>query len=389
MHLDPVLPALFAVAAMALIVGLALRRFNQPHVVSYILVGVVLGPSALGYVANESAISQFGALGVVMLLFFVGMEVSPDKLIAKWRIALLGTLFQVLLSFGAIWMVGHWFDWPFGRIVLMTFVITLSSTAVVLKLLQQWQQLDTPVGQNVLSILLVQDFAVVPMMVAVSLFSGADLSPLTVSKQLLGAGALIALAAWVTLHRGTKQALPAALENDAELQLFAALSVCFGLAVISGWLELSSALGAFVAGLVVGQRYETHWLHTTLAPLRDLFVALFFLSIGLLIDLQFVFNNVGQLLLLVGAVLFVNTLINTVILRAFGEHWKDAVYGGVILSQVGEFSFVLAAVGLSAGLIEDSGYQMTLALIALSLALSPAYIALTRTVLGPRMEQAL
>lgn len=378
MHLDPLLPVLFAIALAALAVGFLLRRIHQPHVISYILVGIALGPSALGIIENQATVAPFGSVGVVMLLFFIGMEVSPERLIKGWRLALFGTLIQVALSLAVVYAVGQIYDWPTSRVILMAFVITMSSTAVVLKLLQEWGQLDTRVGGDVLGILLVQDFAVVPMILTISFLSGGDIETHTLVKQSLGAVALLAVGGWAISRRRRVATMPVWLRDDPELQLFAGLTLCFGFALISGWLELSTALGAFIAGLVAGQRYETTWIVEKLEPLRDLFVALFFLSIGLLIDLAFVRDNVGQVIALVLAVMFVNTAINGMVLRLFGRSWRDSVYGGVILSQVGEFSFIIAAVGLSSSLIGNHAYQLTLALIAFSLMASPGYIALAR-----------
>ncbi len=378
MHLDPVLPILFSIAFAALLIGFILRKFHQPHVVSYIIVGIILGPAGMSLIDNPDTVSSFGSLGVVMLLFFIGMEVSPEKLLAHWRLALFGTLLQILLGLAVMYIVGYIFAWPIKRVVLMTFVITLSSTAVVLKLLEEWNQLETKVGNDVLGILLVQDLAVVPMLLTVSLMSGVETETGVLLKQFIGACVLLGLGGWAVSRKRKLKSVPNFIKNDTELQLFAALTLCFGLALLSGWLELSTALGAFIAGIVIGQSYEIHWIVEKLGSLRDLFVALFFLSIGLLIDLNFVKDNIGELLLLVIAVMFVNTLINGFILKLFGRSTKHSIYGGVILSQVGEFSFVIAALGLSTGLIVNHAYQLTLGLIAFSLMVSPAYIAFAK-----------
>lgn len=378
MHLDPVLPIFFTIALMALLVGFVLRKLKQPHVVSYIIVGLLLGPAGYGLFESPEIVQHFGSLGVVMLLFFIGMEISPAKLIAQWKLAVFGTILQIMLGFLVMTLVGQMFDWPLSRIVLMTFVITMSSTAVVLKLLEEWNQLDTKVGNDVLGITLVQDFAVVPMLLTISFMSGMETEPLTLVKQLTGSVFLLGLGGWAVTRKRKKRTLPKVIQNDSELQLFTALTLCFGLALLSGWLQLSTALGAFIAGIVIGHNYDIHWIVEKLSSLRDLFVALFFLSVGLLIDLNFVKENILLLLILVFAVMAVNTLINGFILKLFGRSWKHSIYGGVLLSQVGEFSFIIAAVGLSSGLIVEYAYQLTLALIAFSLMVSPAYIALAK-----------
>lgn len=380
MHLDPIMPIFFTIALASLVIGFFLRKLKQPHVVSYIIVGLILGPFGFSLFQDVQVVQHFGSLGVVMLLFFIGMEVSPEKLIAQWKLAIFGTILQLAFGFLVIALIGKYFNWTLSRIVLMTFVITLSSTAVVLKLFQEWGQLDTKVGNDVLGILLVQDFAVVPMLLTVSFMSDVDTDSFVLLKQLIGAFCLLGLSGWAVTRKRKQRTLPAFIQQDSELQLFAALTLCFGLALLSGWLELSTALGAFVAGIVIGQNYNIHWIIEKLGSLRDLFVALFFLSIGLLIDLNFVKENIDLLLMLLFAVMAVNTVINGLILKMFGRSWKHSIYGGVVLSQVGEFSFIIAAVGLSSGLIMDYAYQLTIALIAFSLMISPAYIALARKI---------
>ncbi len=156
--------------------------------------------------------------------------------------------------------------------------------------------------------------------------------------------------------------------------------ICLGLAFVTGILGLSTALGAFVGGIVVGMARETEWVHRSLEPFRVVFVALFFVSVGMLVDLDFLAANWRQVVLLVAAVFFTNTLINAGILRVFGSGWGDGLYGGALLSQIGEFSFVLAAVGFQTQTVSEFAYKATVLVIALSLLLSPAWIGFVRRV---------
>ena len=145
--------------------------------------------------------------------------------------------------------------------------------------------------------------------------------------------------------------------------------------------NLSTALGAFAAGIMVTAAKETQWVHHALEPFRVIFIALFFVSVGLLVDVTFVISHIIQVTLLVLIVLVSNTLLNGLILRVLGYHWRESFYAGAILAQIGEFSFVLAAVGLSSGIISDIAYQYTIAVIALSLLVSPFWIWLARRLL--------
>lgn len=381
MHLDPALPALVSVLLGILIIGFILRKFHQPHVVGYLIAGVLLGPYALGVMENKELIGRMGAIGVVLLLFFIGMEVSPKRLISSWRVAVIGTLGQILISILCVWILGEWLDWPLNRSILMGFVISLSSTAVVLRILHEWGELDTDVGQDVLGVLLVQDLAIIPMLIVIGLLGGDEPDILTLSLQVGSGIALLFFMGWLFIKDVIHLPLSKWLKGDHEMQVFAALMICFGFSLITGILGLSTALGAFAAGMLISSARETQWVHHSLEPFRVVFVALFFVSIGMLVDIHFIREHWYQISILVMAVFLTNTFINAVIIRMLGDSWRDSLYAGALLSQIGEFSFVLAAVGLQAKIISQYGYQMTIAIIAISLLLSPAWITVIKKLL--------
>lgn len=387
MHMEPFMPVLFAIAFVTLVTGMILKRFKQPHVIAYLLVGVILGPSGLAVIADKDWVGQLGSIGVVLLLFFVGMEVSPKRLAANWKLPVIGTLLQIMVSVLFVAIMGYFLDWPFPRIVLLGFVISLSSTAVVIKLLQDWKELDTRIGQDVLGILLIQDLAIVPMMISIGLLGGAEFSPTVLILQLVGGIAIIALAIWVSVKDRIILSWLKKIADDKEMQLFAALGICFGMSFLTGVLQLSTALGAFVSGIVVSSARETEWVYKSLDSLRVIFIALFFLSIGMLIDLSFVQKNIVEVGLLVIVVMVSNTMINAIIIYLFAKEWRPSFYAGAMLSQVGEFSFVLAAIGLNTGIINDYGYQTTIAVIALSLFLSPIFIMVTKHIVSNTLKQ--
>ncbi len=381
MHLDPLLPPLVGVVVIVLLLGLILQFFRQPQLVGYIITGIVIGPAGLGIVQDIALIEHLGALGVTLLLFFIGMEISPHQLVKGWRIAVFGTLFQIGISVMTTWAIGSFLDWSLARIILLGFVISLSSTAVVLKLLKDRNELETTSGQNVLMILLAQDLAIVPMLIIVSMMSGQSPDETLIYKQVFGGIAITLFAIWVVSHKNMKLPFAHHVKKDHELQLFAALLACFGFAFITGMLGLSAALGAFVGGLVVAAAKETDWVQHALEPLKIVFVALLFVSMGMLIDLHFIQQNILLLLSLLVGVLLTNTFINAIILKFLGNNWQDSLYSGALLSQIGEFSFVLATVGLQVGLISNFAYQTTIALIALTLLSSPVWIQASKIVI--------
>lgn len=381
MHLDPVMPYLVAAVLAVLILGLLLRSIRQPYVIGYLIAGIVLGPHGFALITDDDMLARLGAIGVVLLLFFIGMEVSPKKLLDNWKVAVLGTLLQIIISVGCVWPLGVFLDWPLSRIILIGFVISLSSTAVVLKLLQDWKEFDSKVGQNVLVILLAQDLAVIPMMIILSSLGSVHGDPSNIWLQLFGASIMAIIIGYIAVKETIRLPLGRLLGDDHEIHVFAALCICLGLALLTGLAQLSTALGAFVGGMVIGAAKETQWVHHSLESFRVVFVALFFVSIGMLVDLGFIQSNwlhVGALVILV---IVTNTFINGTILRMLGDSWRDSLYAGTLLSQIGEFSFVLAAVGIQSQIITNYGYQMTIAVISISLLISPPWIMLIKQLL--------
>ena len=191
---------------------------------------------------------------------------------------------------------------------------------------------------------------------------------------------------WIFSGRQLKLPFGEQIRTDHEIQVFTALAICFGLALLTGVLELSTALGAFIGGMLVSAARETQWVHHKLEPFKVVFVALFFLAIGMSVDLNFVMAHWWQVSLVVVAVFIVGTLVNGLILAGLGYKWRESFYGGSVLAQIGEFSFVLAAVGLQAAIITDTGYQFALTVISMSLLLGPIWISLGRACFRPVVD---
>lgn len=370
------MPYLVGSVAGILLLGLLLRALKQPHVVAYLIAGVVLGPDGFALMTDQVTISRLGEVGVILLLFFVGMEISLPDLLARWKVPVIGTMLQVGVSVGCVALLGASQDWPWERIVLIGFVISLSSTAVVIKILQARGDLERPVGRDVIGILLIQDLAIVPMLICIGLMGGVSPGGGALVLQIAGGLGVLGVLAYLVRRSEVNLPLSKWLDGDMELQVFAGGFVCFGLALVTGLVGLSAALGAFVGGIIVGAAKENTWVHESLFPFHVLLLALFFVSVGMLIRLEFLWAHGGMILVLVAAAVVTNTVVNMLILRVLGRTWRNSFYGGAILSQIGEFSFVLAAVGEQTGLIGEFGYQLTIAVIALTMLFSPAWIAI-------------
>jgi len=388
MHLDPVLPSL--VAALWVVVGLAIlgRRLGQPMPVVYIVAGVVLGPFGLSVLEDTATLTHIGEYGVILLLFLLGAEIRLERLLAAWRTPVVGLLLQVAASVASIGAVGAMLDWSVGRMVLIGFAISLSSTAVVLRLLESRGLQETPLGGDVLSILLAQDLALAPMVVTIGLLGGAHPTALDLGLQAVGSMALMGAVGWVAWRGHWELPFAAALRSDGELRVFAGLLFALTVALFAALCGLSAAFGAFVAGVLVGATEDDGWVEHSLHPVRVVLVAVFLAAVGTLLDLSFLWSNVGLVTLLAGLALITNTVINAGILKVLGRSWAEAALGGALLSQIGEFSFVLAAIGQETGIITEHGYQLALSVIAATLLLSAVWITVV-TAVADRMSPAM
>ncbi|WP_420345190.1 cation:proton antiporter [Pelagibius sp.] len=368
------------VVVAALCCGLVVRSFRQPILLGYILAGAALGPSGLGLVENRDQVQLLAELGVLMLLFFIGMELQLRSLKAVWRIALMTTLFQIAVGVLAMSLLGFYLDWPIGLTVVLGFVVALSSTAIAIKMLEEIGEKGTRVGNVTIGILIAQDLAVIPMMLVVSTFTGGNAS--------IGAGTLIKLVLSIAflaillvyLGRGRRLRLPFAksVGRNVDLTPLAGLAFCFGAAALAGLMELSASYGAFLAGLVIGNSTSRRVMMHYTAPIQSVLLMVFFLTIGLLMDLGYIWENLGTVVLIVTFVAILKTALNIVVIRAMGETWPRAFLSGVMLAQLGEFSFILAALGLTAGVISPEEHRLLVAVTVLSLIGSPIWLEAAR-----------
>ncbi len=367
------------VVGIALMCGLVLARLKQPAIVGYILAGVVLGPSGLGLVEDRAQISLLAELGVLMLLFLIGMELSLRAFKTVWRIALLGTGLQIGGALAAMLLFSLVLGWPLELAMLLGFVVALSSTAVAIKMLDDIDELRSEVGRRAVAILIAQDLAVVPMMLVLNGmaseggFGFVDLLPMAAAV-----GFLVLFVRYLSRRERIHLPFSRWIVHDHDLTPLAALAWCFAASAISGLLGLSAAYGAFLAGLLIGSSTERQTIIAATRPIQSVLLMVFFLSIGLLLDLAYIWDNLTSVLVLLVIVTLGKTAMNVGALRLLGEPWPRAFLTGVVLGQVGEFSFILAALGLGNGLIDPDGHRLVVTVIALSLVISPLWLDLAR-----------
>ncbi|SDB30888.1 cation:proton antiporter [Bauldia litoralis] len=367
------------VMAIAAMLGFVLMRFRQPPIVGYILAGVVLGPTGFGLVENAGSITVLAELGVIMLLFLIGMELSVRVFATVAGIASIVTAGQIAASLGVAALLGLAFGWDFEAVVALGFIVAISSTAVAMQMLEELGELRTATGRITVGVLIAQDIAVVPMLVILSSFgSDSDLTGLVI-KLAIAAILIFALLRYLSTRPG-KLRLPFTERMSGRVDMVALASVafCFGAAALTSVAGLSAAFGAFLAGLVIaGSTMRAEAIAAT-HPIQSLLIVVFFLSIGLLIDLDYVIANLGTVIVVVIAVLAAKTFINVLLLRLVRTPWEQAFPGGLIMAQVGEFSFVLAASGLISGAVSQDTYRLAIAVIAISLLVSPLWMVSLR-----------
>jgi CPA2 family monovalent cation:H+ antiporter-2 len=368
------------VGFVVVFVGILLKRFQQPLIVAYIITGILLGPFGIGFIEDIKVVEELGELGLILLLFFIGMEISLPDLVKLWKTSLFGTLIQIAASLLAVYALGYFFNWDIQRVIVVAFVISLSSSAVVIKLLEGKNEVNTAIGQNVISILLMQDMLIVPMLIITELVAGV--TPTTQEIILKSAGGLLIIGIFIVILLKGKIKVPFSnwMEKDHELQVFIAILFSFGFASFTAFLGLSAALGAFFAGIIVHATDTKEWFHDALHGFRVSFVSMFFVSIGMLINLQFVVDNWVIISLLVLSAFITNHVINTFTLNFFCKNWLNSIYGGALLAQIGELSFVIAATAYYRDVIQEYTYQLSIATISITLLLSPFWILMTKKI---------
>ena len=381
------LSSMAIVLGAALVGGMAARLLRLPVILGYLVTGIVIGPHVLGWVPEVDDVKTLAEIGVVLMMFTLGVEFSFSTLRQVGRVAVFGGGAQVLVTVALGLAVGTLLGWGGKEAIVFGFLIALSSTVIVLKMLMERGELGSPHGRVMIGILLVQDLSVIPMMIILSSMgeSGTIWTALgwAVLKTALFLGAMFVLGFWV---------LPTVMSRvverrSRELFLLAIVCLTFGAAFGADYVGLSIALGAFLAGLFFSESQYAHQALADIRPLRDIFATLFFASIGMLADPSFIAENPGQITAVVAAIVVGKFIIMSLVPLAFGYSAKTIVFVGSGLFQIGEFSFVLAALALSKNVISEHLYSLTLTAAVITMLLTPFSMGLASG-LYHRMVQA-
>ncbi len=372
------LTGIAVVAGAATLCGTLMTRLGQPAIVGYILAGILLGPSGLQLISDRTQVGALAELGVLMLLYFVGMELSLRNFRRAWRIAVFSALIQIGVSVGLVLAMTRFFDWPASHAVLFGFVLALSSTAVAIRMLDEIGELRTRVGRITVGILVAQDLAVAPMLFVVDALAGDSDASAVIFKISLTVALLVGATIFLSRSRRINLPLAAVTAGGMDLTPVAALTWCFAFAAIAGLIGLSPAFGAFFAGLLVSSSRQRLMVTESAHPIQSVLLMVFFLSIGLLIDLEFLWENIWAVILVWLFVAGFKTILNTIVLRFMGEPAQRAFLASLILAQIGEFSFVIGGAAIDRNVIDWEVHRMIVAVTVLSLVTSPLWLNTAR-----------
>lgn len=373
----PLLNDIVIIFGLSIAILFICHRLRVPTIVGFLLAGILVGPYGLGLVKAIHEVEILAEIGVVLLLFTIGIEFSIQRLLQIKKSVLMGGSIQVLLTFGVAFVIARELGQPAGNSIFIGFLISLSSTAIVLKLLQKKAEVDSPHGRTALGILIFQDIIIVPMMLITPLLAGTEGDTgealLILIPQTIGIiGLVIISAKWLVpyiLHQIARTRIQ-------ELFLLSIILICLAVAWVTSRIGLSLPLGAFLAGLIISESEYSHQALGNILPLRDVFISFFFVSIGMLLDIDVLFHQPASIALITLCVLVLKSGIAAFTTVLLGFPLRSAILVGLAIGQVGEFSFILSEIGIEYDLLPGNIYQLFLAVSILSMAATPFILAL-------------
>jgi CPA2 family monovalent cation:H+ antiporter-2 len=392
------------IVLLASLTAIALSKFNQLPMIGYVLAGVLIGPGVFQLIQNEADIRFIAEMGVVLLLFILGMELPLKSFKESYKVALPATLLLIFLSILLVFFIGLFVAIPVDEKLVYGFIISLSSTAVAVKLLESVDLVKKGTGQIAISTLIAQDLLFVPMIITINAMGASgSLSLLLIPKVILALIVLVGLIGYLSKKQKVHLLFEKYVERHNELIPVAAMAWCFVGAGASEYAGLSPAYGAFLAGLIIGNSHSKDKVLQRVEPMQSVLLMVFFLSIGMLLDFQVIAGNFLLILLLLLGTMIFKTVVCILLLKTFlpSDRWRCSFVTGLTMSQIGEFSFILAAAALSNGIFNPESYKIVIAVIALSLSLSPiwmlilqkfvriSYLERTATRLGQAIKQVV
>lgn len=390
----PILQDIVIILGLSILIILLFQKIKVPSILGFLLAGIIAGPHAFNLISSSHEVELLSEIGIIFLLFVIGIELSIKELISMKNTVLIGGGLQVGGTILFTTIVAYFFGLPLNSAVFLGFLFSLSSTAIVLKLIQERGEITAPHGRVALGILIFQDIIVVPMMLLTPILAGdgGDLltTLLILILKIVGVGVVIYLLARYIVPRIFSMVVKT---KSKELFILTTVVFCFAIAWLTSSVGLSLALGAFFAGLIISESEYSHQATVNVLPFREIFISFFFISVGSLLNLEFFINNILMILLLVIGVVFLKMLVvgATVLLLKYPP--RTVLLSLFSLFQVGEFSLLLSGVGLDNNIIPNSVYQYFLAISIITMGLTPFLIAaapkITYSILKARVPSSV
>jgi len=357
---------------VALAAGFLANLAKLPVILGYLVAGIVIGPYALGLVEDVDEVETLAAIGVVLLMFTLGVGFSFKTLRSTGRVVILGGIIQIACTTALGIMIGSLLNWPIRESVLFGYLIAQSSSAVIVKVLMDRRELGSPHANIMTGISLVQDLSTVPVIAILPALNDSGMELLSnVGWALLKADAFLVAIIVMGLWGLPYLMKRIVWRGSRELFLLAIVSISLGASFGAYHLGLSMAIGAFLAGLMVSESEYAHEALADVRPLRDIFAALFFVSLGMLADPEFVADNPKTTAMIVISIMVGKFLISAAIPRVFGHGIKTSLLVPSGLVQIGEFSFILAALAFDENVISNNTYAIVLAFAFITILLTP------------------
>lgn len=368
----PLLPDIVIILGLSVFIVLLFHKLKLPSILGFLITGILIGPHGFGIVKLSHEVELMAEIGIIFLLFVIGIEFSLSSLASIKKTVVGGGLMQVCGTIAVTALGAYWFGLPLNEAVFLGFLFSLSSTAIVLKLLQERGEIASPHGRIAIGILIFQDIIVVPMMLAVPIMAGEteDVwgTVLWMVAKVAGLVTLVILLARYVVPVVLKLVVKT---KSRELFILTVVVLCFATAWLTNSVGLSLALGAFFAGLIISESDYSHQATANILPFREIFVSFFFVSIGMLLDLGFFFDHLVLIHLLALLVVLMKMGVVGVAVLVLGYPVRTMLIAMLTLFQVGEFAFLLSATGMQYNMLSENVYQYFLAVSIVTMGATP------------------
>lgn len=367
-----ILTDIVIILGLSVIVIYFFQLLKVPTILGFLITGIIAGPYGLSWIHGVHEVEIMAEIGVILLLFVIGIEFSLKSLAAIKKFVLVGGGIQVVLTVLITVLIATLFNYSLQKAIFLGFLFSLSSTAVVLKLLQDRGEMNSPHGKGILAVLIFQDIIVVPMMLFIPLLAGQSENIWESILMMSLKGVLVIFGVLLS----ARYVIPPLLYRIAktrsnELFMIVIIVICFAVAWGTSSIGLSLSLGAFLAGLTISESEYSHHAMAYVVPFKEIFTSFFFVSVGMLLDLNFLVQNIGIILLLTLAAIILKSAIGFIAAKSLRFPLRNVIIIGFSIAQIGEFSFILADSGQAVGLIGSDIYQYFLSISILAIAATP------------------